>query len=198
LKKLKSVYVVAATALLPFNPDEKILIQTDASQVGLGVMVLQNNKPVAYAFRMLTDTEKSYSAIERECLAISFACQKCHLYIYSRPVKIVTDHKPLLAVFQKDIHNLPLSRLRTIGSKILHYRITLTYLPGRFMFVPDCLSRVTSQECDDDTEDLDVMIHSFSQSLPMSDERKNDFRECTESDPVLCPFMRELLSWSFA
>ena len=59
-----------------FNVNESVVIQCDASQVGLGATLLQNDQPVAYASRSLTLTEQRYAQIEKECLAIVFACEK--------------------------------------------------------------------------------------------------------------------------
>ena len=56
---------------------------------------------VQYASRSLTDLEKWYSHIVSETLASDFGCNKFHLFLYGRPFKIVTDHKPLESVFNK-------------------------------------------------------------------------------------------------
>ena len=78
------------------------MIGTDASKDGLVVCLLQEGHPVAYASRYLTASEQNYAEIEKELMAIVFACVKFHQYVYGQPVKIVTDHKPLSRIGHKE------------------------------------------------------------------------------------------------
>lgn len=61
-------------------------IQVDASQRGLGAVLLQANGPVEFASKLLTATESRYSNIEREMLAVLFGLEKFHYYAYGRHV----------------------------------------------------------------------------------------------------------------
>ena len=94
---------VASTPVLRYyNLQEEVTLQCDASQSGLGAALLQNGQPVAYASRALTPTETSYAQIEKELLAIVFACEKFDAYIFGRDVvKVESDHKPLESIFHK-------------------------------------------------------------------------------------------------
>jgi len=175
--------IIRAVTLAPFKPEDKILVQTDASNTGLGVVVLQNNRSVAYASRLLSDNEQLYSSIERECLAIVYACKKYHCYFWNKQVTIQTDHKPLIFLFEKSIDKLPLGRLRSLRVKVLNYNIELQYLPARFLHMPDCLSRATSNCAE--PEKLDVMIHSHVVTLPMSEQRLKDFQCAVSQDKIL-------------
>ena len=89
-----------------FNPTKLMEICVDASPVGLGAILTQKSVPgatsqvVAYASRALTTTEQKYSQLEREALAILWACQHFHLYIYGSSFTVITDHKPLEKAFQ--------------------------------------------------------------------------------------------------
>ena len=86
-------------------------LQCDASQTGLGAALLQNGQPVAYASRALTSTEIQYAQIEKELLAIVFACDHFEVYIYGRnTVHVETDHKPLVSIMLKPLNKAP-SRL---------------------------------------------------------------------------------------
>ena len=83
-----------------YNPDATTQIITDASPVGLGAILPQQQengeyKPIAYGSRALTNTETRYSQTEKEALAVTWSCQHFHYYIYDRHVTIITDHKPL-------------------------------------------------------------------------------------------------------
>ena len=82
-------------------------IECDASQKGLGAALLQEDKPIAYVSRALTDCEEKYAQIEKEALAISFACLKFRDYVYGNRVFVKTDHKPLEIIFKKDLHKAP-------------------------------------------------------------------------------------------
>jgi len=65
-----------------FNLTEPFEIQTDASERAIGCCIFQNNKPIHYASRCLSDTEINFAQIEKEMLAIVFACTKFHYLIY--------------------------------------------------------------------------------------------------------------------
>ena len=71
------------------------VLQTDASSVGIGAVLEQGGKVVAYATRTLTKTERQYSVIQRECLAAVYSMKQFRHYLLGRPFKLVTDHAPL-------------------------------------------------------------------------------------------------------
>ena len=78
------------------------VIQTYASTAGLSALLLQEDKPVAYASRSLSKSESNCAPIELECLAIVFAMSKFDQYIFGHPnVTIHTDHRPLEAIMNK-------------------------------------------------------------------------------------------------
>ena len=58
-----------------------------------------SKRPIAYASRTLSDAEKNYAQIEKEGLALVFGIRK---FIYGRHFTLVTDHKPLLAIRDKE------------------------------------------------------------------------------------------------
>ena len=76
-KKIKEL-VSQAPVLQYYDVTKPVTIQCDASGKGLGAVLLQDNKPVCYASRALTDTETRYAPIEFEMLAVVFACRKFH------------------------------------------------------------------------------------------------------------------------
>ena len=79
---------MAPTALQYFDSTQPVTIQVDASQKGLGAVLLQANGPVEFASKLLSDTESRYSNIEREMLAVLFDLEKFHYYAYGRSVVV--------------------------------------------------------------------------------------------------------------
>ena len=106
LSKIKHV-LSTVPVLSYFDPSKASTIQADASNHGLGACLLQQGKLVAYALRSLTPTEAAYAQIEKELLAIVFACQKFHQFIYGFNTKVQTDHKPLETIFNKPLCLVP-------------------------------------------------------------------------------------------
>lgn len=87
-----------------YDVNEEVTIQCDASEVGLGATLMQQGQPVAYASKALSQTEQRYAQIEKECLAIVFACEHFDQYIYGRDlVTVQSDNKPLETIFKKSL-----------------------------------------------------------------------------------------------
>ena len=91
-----------------YNEEEEATIQTDASDKGLGAVLLQNGQPVAFASRTLSKTEQRYATIEKECLAIVFGGERFKQYVARREkLHVETDHKPLESIFRKPLLAAP-------------------------------------------------------------------------------------------
>lgn len=92
-----------APVMAYFAKDAKTHLVTDASPVGLGAVLEQQQedgsyRPVDYASCKLNNVEKRYSQFEREGLAVRWACQKFYLYLFGMDFELRTDHKPLVTV----------------------------------------------------------------------------------------------------
>ena len=91
-----------------FDVNKEVTIECDSSDVGLGAVLTQDGCPVAYASRALTQTERNYAHIEKECLAIVFAAERFEHYILGKDiVQVLSDHKPLMSIFGKPILKSP-------------------------------------------------------------------------------------------
>ena len=69
---------------------------TDASDLGLGAVLQQDNRVIAYTSRALTKLEKNYSVIEKECLALIYAFKQFRHYLLGNHFTVLTDHNPLI------------------------------------------------------------------------------------------------------
>jgi hypothetical protein len=82
----------------------------DASPVGLGALLVQEGKVISYGSRALNDVETRYSQTEREALAVVWGCEHYHLYLFGQDFKVISDHKPLEAIFNNP-HSKPPARI---------------------------------------------------------------------------------------
>ena len=80
---------ISSTPVLKFfNPKTRSL-SVDASSKGLGAVILQKHRPVAYSSKALTESQKNYAQIENEMLAIVFGCERFHDFLYRQNVVTV-------------------------------------------------------------------------------------------------------------
>ncbi|GFX08758.1 retrovirus-related Pol polyprotein from transposon 17.6 [Trichonephila clavipes] len=68
---------------------------TDSNSIGVGAVLNQEQRPVAFASRTLSSAERNYTETERECLAVVWALNKFRTYLGSLPFKVMTDHAAL-------------------------------------------------------------------------------------------------------
>ncbi len=89
--------------LVHFDPSKEIVLACDASEYGMGAVLSQRTdgveQPICFTSRTLSVTEKKYSQLDKEALAIIFGLSKFHQYLYGRVFIILTDHKPLTNLF---------------------------------------------------------------------------------------------------
>ena len=137
--KLKHL-LTSTPVLAYYDVRKEVTVQCDSSKAGLGCVLLQDGRPVEYASRALTPTEQSYAQIEKELLAIVFAMERLHTYVYGRHVTIETDHKPLITIVKKALTSAP-KRLQRMLLRLQRYDFTLIFKPGTQVIIADTLSR---------------------------------------------------------
>jgi RNase H-like domain found in reverse transcriptase/Reverse transcriptase (RNA-dependent DNA polymerase)/Integrase zinc binding domain/Retroviral aspartyl protease len=181
---------VSSTPVLRyFDPTIPAVIQTDASSTGLGSVLLQDDQPVAYVSRALTDPETRWAQIEKELMAIVFAVEKFEHYIYGRRTVVHSDHRPLQSIFAKPISQTT-ARLQRMLIRLAKFDLEIVYRPGKRMYVADALSRAylpyepTSRDLEL-TADIEVRVHSMLYELPASNRKLDEFRTETAACPEL-------------
>ena len=95
--QLNSKLIPAPILVFPdfTNAAAPFLLQTDASAMGLGAVLEQGGRVIAYASRTLNSAEQQYSTIQKECLAAVFALKQFWHYLLGRSFQLLTDHAPL-------------------------------------------------------------------------------------------------------
>ena len=180
--KLKKTFTSPPT-LQYFDSTENVTIQVDASLRGLGAALLQEKGPVEYASKSLSEIETRYSNIEREMLAVLFGLERFHYYAYGRKVTVITDHKPLVAIFSKNLCNAP-PRIARMLLRIHKYDLKLQYEPGKSIQLADALSRVNPCK-GDEIKGLNITVHEININVNASPTRIEEIQRETATDPIL-------------
>ncbi len=95
--------------------------------------------PVCYVSRSLTECEQRYSQTEREALALVWACERLHPYVYGRKFDLVTDHKALEAIYSR--RSKPCARIERWVLRLQPYDFRVIHIPGTHN-IADPLSRL--------------------------------------------------------
>ncbi|CAG9089362.1 unnamed protein product [Plutella xylostella] len=182
--KIKAA-LCAAPVLALYSAEAPVVLQVDASAGALGAVLLQGGRPVEFASLTLTDTQTRYAQIEKEMLAIVFACERFHQYIYGRSdITVQSDHKPLEALFKKSLISVP-ARIQRMMLRIQCYTINVVYTPGKYMYIADTLSRAPTTDVMVDrgvSEEVEAQTCFMISSVPYSDSKLELIRRHTALD----------------
>ena len=138
-QELKRRLTTAPVLTIP-QGTEGFEIYCDASKQGLGAVLMQHGKVVAYASRQLKEYETRYPTHDMELAAVVFALKMWRHYLYGLHCKIFTDHKTLKYIFTQK--NLNVRQVRWL-ELLSDYDIDIQYHPGKANKVADALSRKT-------------------------------------------------------
>ena len=183
--------IISTEACLKFyDTNAPTYLMVDASQRGLGAALLQPDKqqdgdysrelrPVVFASKSLSKSQKNYVSIEREMLAITYGIKRLHTYLYGRPFTVLSDHKPLEIICNKPLTNAP-ARLQAMMLAIQGYDYKVKHIPGKDIGLADALSRLPNPNNTDDV-DVDVRVELVQFSTNMVKE----IQEATGKEPTL-------------
>ena len=184
--------ISSAPVLKFFDPKEPVTLSVDASSNGVGAVLLQNDRPVAYASKALTLSQENYAQIEKEMLAIVFGCERFHDYLYGqREITVESDHKPLEAILKKPIHQAPL-RLQKMILRLKPYAVNVKYIPGSHLVLADALSRAyLPSQAADKPDEFEIHVLDSGQ---LSETMFHKLRDETKSDPELQQLQKVVMS----
>ena len=169
-------------------------ISADASSYGLGGVLLQQQddqtwRSVAFISRALTPVECRYAQIEKEALALTWACERCSDYIVGKSVIAETDHKPFVPLLTtRTLDEVP-PRVQRLRMRLMRFHFTeVNHVPGKELHVADALSRMQSDKPDRQEtvpeEEMNTYIDSILDALPVSDVKLTEIKEAQDEDPL--------------
>ncbi|CAL8139314.1 unnamed protein product [Orchesella dallaii] len=190
-------------SLAMYDHSKKTIVSSDASSYGLGSVLLQqqadgNWKAVAFASRTMTSAEQRYAQIEKEALAMTWACERFRDYLMGKEFVIQTDHKPLLPIMtSKSIDDLS-PRLQRFRIRLMRYTFSVVYVPGKELVTADALSRQPLKETGSNEleEDVKAFVCQVIEGLPVTDEKLSEIWRAQVDDPIINQVMKLCMtSW---
>ena len=168
------------------------MLTTDASPFGVEAVLAhetpEGEKPIGFASRTLNSAERNYSQTEKEGLAVIFGVLKFHRYLYGQPhFKIITDHKPLIGLFQKGsaMQKIAAGRITRWSVHLNQFNHELIYRPGKSIENADTLSRFPVDEAPAmetiNMIETEFLVNALNET-PLSFE---EIRESSTKDPIL-------------
>nr|KAG5695889.1 hypothetical protein BaRGS_017327 [Batillaria attramentaria] len=149
-EQLKNV-LSSDQVLVHFDPDKPVGLACDASNVGIGAVLFHrypdgSERPIASVPKTLAAAERNYSQIHKEALATIYGLRKFYQYLYGRQFILVTDHKPLTALFgpKKGTPLLAANRLARWALWLNQFDYTIEYRKTADHGNADALSRLPS------------------------------------------------------
>ena len=144
-----------------YDRKKAVIVQADASLRGLGTCLIQDDRPIAFASKSLTGVESQYANIERELLAIIFACIWFNTYLQGCRFTVQSEHKPLEMIHLKSMYNAP-PQLQRMLLQLQKYDMEIKYKPGSEMLLADTLSRCPARYSQEIKLDLHVDYIAFT------------------------------------
>ena len=168
-----------------YDQDLPVSIETDASQSGLGAVLLQEGRPVAFMSKALTDTQSWYSNIEREILGVVTGVEHFHQYLFGKQFILYTDHKAIENLVLKPLVDTS-PRVQRLMLHLSQYNMDVQYKASKHLLLSDCLSRLSNPATQEEDKSLNLHVTSIESedgdSLPFIS--LSDVCEVLMEDPI--------------
>jgi hypothetical protein len=177
-RKLKQI-IASEPLLVHFDPRLPIVVACDASPVGISAILSHryedgSERPIIFKAKALDATQRKYSQIDKEAFAIAFSVKKFQQFLYGRKFILVTDHKPLTAIFgpKAGIPTLAVSRLQRYALLLSAFDYSIEYRKSKNNGNADALSRLpdpsTESESDDIAEEVISVMEMHFSEMPLT------------------------------
>ena len=183
----------SSPVLALYHPERETAVSADASSYGLGTVLTQKQpdgrwRPIAYASRAMTSTEQRYAQIEKEVLAITWACERFSDYLLGMRFPVETDHKPLVPLLgSKNLEELPV-RVQRFRMRLMRFDFTISHVPGKQLVIADTLSRAPVpsdlEAAEKFGQEVEMFVNLIVESLPATDKRLLEIRKLQDEDEV--------------
>ena len=189
----------SAELLVHFDPDKELVLDTDASDYGVGAVLSHKmeggtERQIGYMSRSLNGAERNYSTLEKETLAIIFGVKKFHQFRYGHSFTIKTDHKTLEGFLneKKGIPALAAPRIQRWALTLSAYEYRISYMAGQTNGNADGLRRLLLPEMPESVPVPGETILSM-ENLEGTPVHSGRIKEWTKRDPVLSMVLRFIL-----
>jgi len=176
--ELKSDLVRSPVVQL-YDPKKDLTLTTDASERAISAVLSQDNHPIFYLSRLLTGSEQNYANIEREALAIVWATCRARQFLLGRHFLLVTDHKPLEFIFDKEkaLPKVTSARLMRWALQLSAFDYSVSYTKGENIPHADALSRLSFQTCSTEMP-TETSVHLIeTDALQISDLQRETLKD---------------------
>ena len=188
--RLAKKQLTSSQLLTHYDPSLPIQMAADASAYGVGAVISHTfpdgtEKPIAFASRTLTTSEKNYAQLEKEALSLVFGVKKFHQYLYGRRFTLITDHKPLTTILgpKRGIPSLAAARLQRWALLLSAYDYAIQYKSTNHHCNADGLSRLPLPSADQPSgREVSVFNMGQAQALPVTFQ---DIQTATRQDKFL-------------